>query len=157
MTDETPQAARMRWARLRFGIIALLLSAPPEPGELGASLAQLAARSWRHPTTGEAVRFSVKSLERWYYAARDAQEPIRVLERKVPQHAGTHPSVTLAVAEALRTLRTQHPRWSTQLVHDNLAALARVQVRAGAAAGLCHGLPVHEAPRSGQAPQAAPP
>jgi transposase InsO family protein len=131
MTDETQAAARLRWARLRFGIIAQLLSAPPEPGELGASLQALAARSWRHPSTGEAIRFSVKSLERWYYAARDAQEPIRVLERKVPHHAGTHPSVSSAVAAALRTLRAQHPRWSYQLVHDNLVALARVQPELG--------------------------
>jgi len=43
----------------------------------------------------------------------------------VPRHAGTHPSVTPAVADGLRTLRQQHPRWSYQLVHDNLVALAR--------------------------------
>ena len=43
----------------------------------------------------------------------------------MPSHAGTHPSITVAVADALRTLRQQHPRWSYQLVHDNLVALAR--------------------------------
>ena len=44
---------------------------------------------------------------------------------KVPKHAGTHPSVSTAVAVVIRTLRQQHPRWSYQLVHDNLGALAR--------------------------------
>jgi len=132
MGDETNTAARVRWARFRFGIIATLLSAPPEPGELGASLATLAAKAWRHPTTGEVVRFSMKSIERWYYAAKGENEPIRVLERKVPSHAGTHPRVTPAVAEVIRTLRREHPRWSFQLVHDNLGALGREQPELGA-------------------------
>ncbi len=125
MSDETSTPARVRWARFRFGIIAQLLSAPPEPGELGASIAALAARCWRHPTTGDIIRFSAKSIERWFYTARDQQEPIRALERKVPSHAGTHPSVPPVVAEAIRSLRRDHPRWSFQLVHDNLGALAR--------------------------------
>jgi hypothetical protein len=38
------------------------------------------------------VRFSAKSIERWYYAARDEQDPIRALERKVAKHAGTRPA-----------------------------------------------------------------
>jgi transposase InsO family protein len=125
MSDDTSTPARVRWARFRFGIIAQLLSAPPEPGELGASIAALAARSWRHPATGESIRLSAKTIERWFYTAKGEQEPIRALERKVPSHAGTHPSVSPAVAETLRTLRRQHPRWSFQLVHDNLVALAR--------------------------------
>jgi putative transposase len=125
MTDDDSKPARELWARFRFGIIAPLLSAPPEQGELAAKLAALASCTWRHPTRGEAVRFSAKSIERWYYCARDKLDPIGALARKVPRHAGTHPSVTAAVADALRTLRQQHPRWSYQLVHDNLAALAR--------------------------------
>ena len=112
MADEQTTPARVRWARFRFGIIAPLLSSPPEPGELGASIAALAARRWRHPTTGEVIRFSAKSIERWFYTARGQQDPIRALERKVPKHAGTHPSVSPTVAEALRMLRRQHPRWS---------------------------------------------
>lgn len=127
--DTTP--ARVRWARFRFGIIASLLSSPPEPGELGASIAALAARPWRHPSTGEAIRFSAKTIERWFYTARGEQDPIVALERKVPSHAGTHPSISTAVAEELRTLRRQHPRWSYQLIHDNLVAIAREKPELG--------------------------
>jgi transposase InsO family protein len=125
MSDETSTPARVRWARFRFGIIAPLLSAPPEAGELGTTIAALAARPWRHPTTGDVIRFSAKTVERWFYSVRDEQEPIRALERKVPSHAGTHPSISPAVEETIRTLRRQHPRWSFQLVHDNLVAIAR--------------------------------
>jgi len=131
MTDDENTPARVAWARMRFMIIGPLLGSPPEPGELGARIAELAGRTWRHPTTSEAIRFSAKSIERWYYVARDAADPFAALERKVPKHAGTHPSVTPAVAEALRTLREQHPRWSYQLVRDNLEALAREEPALG--------------------------
>lgn len=135
MSDDTETPARVRWARFRFGIIAGLLSSPPEPGELSASLEALAAKAWRHPSTNEVVRFSAKSIERWYYAAKGEAEPIQALERKVPSHAGTHPSVTPAVAEAIRTLRREHPRWSFQLVHDNLRAVGRERPELGVLPG----------------------
>lgn len=125
MSDETSTPARVRWARLRFAIIGTLFSEPPEAGALGPRIAALAARAWKHATTGESVRFSAKTIERWYYTARDQQDPIVALERKVPKHAGTHPSVSDAVAAEIRRLRSEHPRWSFKLVHDNLVALAR--------------------------------
>ena len=128
-------SARERWARFRFGIIAALLSAPPEVGELCASIEALAAKMWRHPSTGEAVRFSAKTIERWYYAAKGEDEPIRALERKVPSHAGTHPSISEPQAAAIRKLRQEHPRWTFQLVHDNLQALARQQTELGTPPG----------------------
>jgi hypothetical protein len=56
------------WARFRFSVIGQLLAAPPVKGELRRELAELAARQWRHPITGEPVRFGVSTLERWYYA-----------------------------------------------------------------------------------------
>ena len=125
MSDETSTPARVRWARLRFQIIGQLLATPPESGELAARIAELAAKSWRHPSTDEVVRFSAKAIERWFYAARSAQDPIRALERKVPKHAGSHPSVPEAVAEEIRRLRRDHPRWSYKLVYDNLVVLGR--------------------------------
>jgi transposase InsO family protein len=155
MSDETSTPARVRWARLRFAIIGPLLSAPAEAGDLAPRIAELAGRAWRHPTTGESIRFSAKSVERWYYAARAEQDPIRALERKVPKHAGTHPSVTEAVAEVIQTLRRQHPRWSYKLVHDNLLAVGRERPELGLLPGYAtvarfmkhHGLAKHRRPR----------
>jgi transposase InsO family protein len=115
----------MRWARFRFGVIAQLLSAPPPPGELVAAIAALAATTWRHPTTNEVIRVSAKSIERWYYTAKSQSDPIRVLERKVPRHAGTHPSITPNAELVIRELRRAHPRWTFKLVHDNMLALGR--------------------------------
>jgi len=155
MGDSTSTPARARWARFRFGIIAPLLTAPPEPGELAAAIAALAARPWPHPTTGETLRLSAKSIERWFYLARAKEQPIEVLARKVPRHAGSHPSVAAIVADELRELRRAHPRWSYQLVYDNLIAIARDKPQLGilpSYSTVCrymkhHGLGKHRKPR----------
>jgi hypothetical protein len=57
-----------RWARLRFSVIGQLLASPPAKGALRAALKQLAAREWRHPSTGAPVRFGVSTIERWFSA-----------------------------------------------------------------------------------------
>ena len=131
MSDPSSPPARSRWARFRFGVVAPLLTAPPEPGELAASIAALAARSWPHPTTGEAFQVSAKTIERWFYVARDAEQPIEALARKVPSHAGSHPTITALVIHELGELRRAHPRWSYRLVHDNLIAIARDKPQLG--------------------------
>ena len=74
--DDTP--ARVRWARLRFAIIGPLLASPPGEGELKDRLNELAARAFRHPTTGDSVRFSFKTVERWFYAARGVTSKVSV-------------------------------------------------------------------------------
>jgi transposase InsO family protein len=125
MSQDEQAPARLRWARLRFSIIGQLLASPPEPGELVHRIDELAGRSWKHPTTGEALRFSSKTIERMYYAARGQEDPLGALERKVPKHAGTHPSVSPELAAALGCQYQQHPRWSYQLHHDNLAVLVK--------------------------------
>jgi transposase InsO family protein len=121
-TDTT--TARVRWARLRFSILGPLLAAPPEPGELGVRLRELALKRYQHPTTRAPLQFSVSTLERWYYACRSENDPLRALERRVPRHAGTHPKVSVELARAVAKLYQQHPTWSYQLHYDNLVTLA---------------------------------
>jgi putative transposase len=128
-TNDTPM--RVRWARLRFSIIGPLLAAPPEDGELKTRIEELAARAWIHPSNGQATRFSFKTIERWFYTARGASDPIAVLARKVPRHAGTHPSVTSPLRDAIRVQHREHPQWSFQLHYDNLAVLAREDTSLG--------------------------
>jgi transposase InsO family protein len=129
-SDHAP-SARVRWARLRFQIIGPLLAAPANAGELKGQIEQLAARHWKHPTTGQSVRFAFKTIERWLYIARGADDPFAALARRVHGHAGTHPSVTAALAEAVAQQHRDHPRWSFQLHYDNLLALAREDPRLG--------------------------
>ena len=123
------ESTRMRWGRFRFSVIGSLLAAPPEHGELQAALGELAGRSWRHPTTGEAVRFGLKTIERWYYVARHhPADPVGALARKTPGHAGTHPSVSDSLATLIRSQWYEHPRWTFQLHYDNLAVLVLAEL-----------------------------
>ncbi len=117
-----------RWAQLRFSVIGHLLAAPPAPGMLRGELQKLALREWRHPSTGEPVRFGVSTIERWLYRARrERHDPVGVLKRKRRKDAGTQDSLSAAVRAALRAQYAAHPSWSVQLHADNLRALAKTQ------------------------------
>ncbi len=112
------------WARLRFAIIGPLLAAPPGPGELGKTLGELSARYWQHPVNGTPVRFSAATLERWYYAARKAADPVAALRRQGRADAGRPRRLSAALIQALHAQYQAHPGWSVQLHYDNLAAQA---------------------------------
>jgi putative transposase len=111
---------RDRWARLRFSIIGPLLAAPPEPGQLGGALAQLAAKTWRHPITGLDVRLGVSTLERWYYRARRAADPVAALRDRLRADGGRFPSLSAVAVAALASQYREHPGWTAQLHLDNL-------------------------------------
>jgi len=116
---------RDRWARLRFSIVGPLLAAPPQPGELHSALCALAAKTWRHPSTGLDVSFGTSTLERWYYAARRATDPVAALKNRLRDDIGRFPSLSPAVIAMLEAQYREHPGWSVQLHYDNLrAALA---------------------------------
>lgn len=68
MAERDRSRVHERWAQLRFSVIGQLLAAPPAKGALRAALQQLAAREWRHPSTGAPIRFGVSTLERWFSA-----------------------------------------------------------------------------------------
>ena len=117
-----------RWAHLRFSVIGQLLAAPPDKGELKAAIEGLAARTWRHPTTGEPVCFGFSTIERWYYRAlRERADPVTVLRRKLRADAGQQPAVGEAVRRAVLAQYAAHKSWSVKLHHDNLVALAEAQ------------------------------
>src|SRR5690606_13639479 len=117
-------STRARWGRFRFSIVGPLLASPPEHGDLQSELKRLAERSWKHPTTGEAVRFSVKTIERWLYIARNQpSDPVGALARKTHARAGSHPSVSPRLAELIFARHRAHPKWSYQLHFDNLRVL----------------------------------
>jgi len=131
MRDDDSKSARPRWARLRLQIIGTLLAAPADHGELAARIAALASTAWQHPTTGRPERFSAKSIERWYYLAKDQADPLAALARQVPSHAGTHPAMPPCLAAALEVQYVAHPRWTMQLHHDNLRVLCREDAALG--------------------------
>ncbi|MGB6487081.1 MAG: DDE-type integrase/transposase/recombinase [Steroidobacteraceae bacterium] len=120
MSSENDLPERDRWARLRFAIIGPLLAAPPAPGDLQVALSALAARTWRHPLTGLQVRFGASTIERWYYAARTATDPVAVLRNQVRRDIGSFPSFSEQAQQALREQYALHASWNAQLLCDNL-------------------------------------
>ncbi len=111
---------RDRWARLRFSIVGPLLAAPPQPGQLYGAIRELAAKTWRHPMSGTDVRFATATIERWFYAARNASDPVSRLRDRRRGDRGTFHSLTPAVIAALRAQYDAHPGWTVQLHFDNL-------------------------------------
>lgn len=131
-SDDTGTGTRGRWARFRFSVVGPLLSCPPEHGDLAERIDALAQKPWRHPTTGEQVRFSASTIERWFYAAKNHPgDPVAALARKVHARAGSRPSVSAPMAEAIGAQYRAHPSWTYQLHRDNLAALAAEQPELG--------------------------
>lgn len=99
MTQQPDRSTSASWARIRFSVVGLLLSSPPARGQLKAALRALADRTWTHPVSGREVRFSVVTIERWYYTAQRAEDdPVGVLRRAVRRDCG---KVTLATAMAI--------------------------------------------------------
>ena len=114
------------WATFRFAVIGGLLTRPPESGELQKVLSALAEQSYQHPAEPQKkIRLSFATIERWYYQARAAPDPIAVLGRKPRVDAGRRPSISERLLDAVKTQYHEHPRWSVQLHYDNLSALAR--------------------------------
>jgi transposase InsO family protein len=111
------------WARFRFSVVGRLLASPPEAGELQEALREIAGRWYRHPVTCEPVRFGFSTLERWYYEARNATDPITVLRRKVRSDAGSERAVNPKLLAAIEAQYRQHPTWSRLLHQENIKAL----------------------------------
>src|SRR4030088_2203948 len=126
MTDRRQTKTSALGARLRFSFFALFWADPPANGTLGTEIAKLAEREWRHPVTGEPVRFVHSTIERWLYLSRrERQDPVGVLRRKPRHDAGHQASMTEALRRKLQSQYAAHPSWSAQLHRDNLEAAAK--------------------------------
>jgi putative transposase len=121
--DKKPKDLKMTWAQLRFSIIGGLLAKPPSRGELCKELEILARRHYRHPTKDQWITFGVSTLERWYYRALNADDPIKALGRKARSDAGKTTAMSPQLMAALLAQYTNYPDWSYKLHSDNLAAL----------------------------------
>lgn len=125
MADKIPKAGTRQdqWARFRFSVIGSLLAAPPEPGELQATLMTLAKKQWQHPITGLPVYFSFSTIERWLYMARKENNPITALQTKRRGDAGQSRQLPVALKQLIQQQYLEHPNWSYQLHVDNVAIL----------------------------------
>jgi len=129
--DNTDRTADLL-AQLHFAIIGPLLASPPGAGDLGKELSDLSKKFWKHPKTGLPVRFSIPSIERWFYMARKHPEnPVDALRRRTRIDVGLFPGIAVALRLALLAQFKAHPNWSCQLHVDNLRALCQKEPEVG--------------------------
>jgi putative transposase len=116
------------WAQFRFSVIGELLSCPPSKGQLQQTISQLSQKRYRHPIDPNRwIRFGPSTIERWYYKAKDASDPIAVLGRKIRSDTGVRWSMPDVLLQELKTQYETYPRWNVQLHYDNLKAMANGQ------------------------------
>jgi putative transposase len=131
MTHTCPESTGARWARFRFSVIGFLLSSPSARGALQGAIRSLAEKTWSHPVTGRDVHFSAVTIARWYYTARrQHDDPVTALRRAVRKDRGAI-SLAAVLVERLHRQYGDHPDWSYQLHHDNLAALVKADPSLG--------------------------
>ncbi len=130
MKTFTDPPERDRWARPRFSVIGSLLAAPPAKGQLGVAVKALAAKTWRHPVSSLDLRLGASTIERRYYQARRAGDPVAEPRNTLRADVGCFPSLCPRAVAALTQQYREHPGWTAQLHLDNLHAA----LRAGGAA-----------------------
>jgi len=138
---------RQKLARFRLEIIGPLLSAPPEKGQLQKELEEIAGRQYFHPIEKIWTQYGVSTIERWYYRAQNADDPIEALSRKIRDDAGKNYAMSRQQLDALRKQYRQYPHWSYRLHSDNLAALVAEKSDLGAApsyATVCRRMKDHD-------------
>ena len=121
--DSSTNKGILSWSQLRFTVIGGLLANPPEKGELKGELQRLAKKRYRHPQKDEWITFGVSTIERWYYQALKADDPIAALSRKVRTDAGLNKTISAQLLAELKNQYQTYPNWSYRLHADNLRAL----------------------------------
>ncbi len=125
---ESPMPMWQHWAQFRFSVIGELLSSPPRKGQLQRAVERLAEKTYQHPTdASRQISIGKSTIEKWYYKAKGAADPISALGRKIRSDAGIRWSMSEALLAALKTQYETHRRWNVQLHYDNLVALAQEQ------------------------------
>jgi len=123
--SESKMPRWQHWAQFRFSVIGALLSSPPENGELQRELEALSGKSYRHPfIPDKQIKPSFSTIERWFYQARDAADPIAALGRKIRVDAGIRRVISEELKAAIKSQYDAGKHWSVQLHYDNLLAQA---------------------------------
>lgn len=116
----------LNWERFRFAVIGPLLASPPEKGQLRKELQALAEKQWVHPIDQHRThQVSVSTLERWYYKALKASNPVDSLKRTARADTGKSRVVCAKIQQLLEQQYHQYPHWSIQLHYDNLTLSAK--------------------------------
>ena len=123
--SESKMPRWQKWAQFRFAVIGALLSSPPENGQLQREFEVLSGKSYWHPfIPDKQIKPSFSTIERWFYQARDAADPIAALGRKIRVDAGIRRVISEELKSAIKSQYDAGKHWSVQLHYDNLLAQA---------------------------------
>lgn len=124
MERKSSDGSKTRWGEFRFSVIGQLLASPPE--NLQEEIAKLAAKTWTHPITRVARKFSFCSIERWYYTAQKNNiNPVEGLQKKTRSDKGNGRAITEEVKSFLQKQYGDHRYWSYKLHSDNINSILR--------------------------------
>lgn len=121
-------------ALFRAEVVGSLVRRDLDRGDLAAELAQLSKKTFRPPRThGHGPRrFSVPTLERWFYAYRSGG--LEALKPKPRTDRGRARELTEAQRELLLAIRREHPQASVALILRTLVHEGRLDEAAISAA-----------------------
>jgi len=126
--NDAPLTQAERMGQLRLKIIGGLLASPPEKGDLKNQLFALSKKAWLHPVTGETVRYSLSTLERWYYKAKKSPHSLlKTLGTQQRNDKGAFKSLNRVICDALTIQYAEHDGWSVQLHYDNLMVSIEIE------------------------------
>jgi hypothetical protein len=121
-----------RWGHFRFSVIGELLSSPPPKGQLQKAFQRLAQKIYQHPIdSGRKLTLGASTIERWFYKAQNANDPVAVLGRKVRSDAGIRWSMSDVLFKELKAQYEMYPRWNIQLHYDNLTVVVKEKPELG--------------------------
>jgi hypothetical protein len=94
-------------------VIGELLSSPPAKGQLLQTIQRLSQKIYQHPIN-EDQRFTVgaSTIERWYYKAKEVDDPVAVPGRKSRSDAGIRWSMPQALLDDLIAQHQKYPKLS---------------------------------------------
>jgi putative transposase len=124
MVKKSVDALAYERGLFRYSIVAELLSRPPEVGDLAKRLQEISKKSFVQTWNKKEIKISIRTLERWYAAARKAQRPSEILQPRLRIDRGTSRVLTEEHKSWLADYRLQFPSWSIQLLFDNMVAAA---------------------------------
>lgn len=90
----------------------------------------MAQKDYQHPIDADQrICFGASTIERWYYKAKTAADPIAALGRKIRHDAGIRWSMSEQLLALLKAQYEAHRRWNVQLHYDNLSVLVQEQAQ----------------------------
>lgn len=124
MDSLTPTSHAEAVALFRHGVIGALTQAQLEEGQLLAALKALAKKHFRPPKALSTKRYSVATLERWYYAYK--KHGLAGLEPGTRSDKGRAQELTAQQRALLCDIRREHPSAAVPLILRTLVADGRL-------------------------------